>query len=112
MEGLAERILDLTSRAGRRGLLPDEVVGGTFTVTNLGAVGALMSTAIIQQPQVAILDIPAVVKRVVVMDDAIAIRPTTVLGLGWDHRALDGVQAAQFLATLRDTLENWPTASP
>jgi pyruvate/2-oxoglutarate dehydrogenase complex dihydrolipoamide acyltransferase (E2) component len=109
VEGLAERITDLTSRAERRALVPSELEGGTFTVTNLGAFGALMSTAIIHQPQVAILDMPAVVKRVVVVDDAIAIRPTAVFGLGWDHRALDGMLAAQFLATLRDTLESWPT---
>ena len=85
---------------------------GTFTITNLGPFGTLMSTPIINQPQVAILDVQAIVDRAVVVDDAIAIRPMTILGLGWDHRAMDGVQAAGFLATLRDTLQTWPTPVP
>jgi pyruvate/2-oxoglutarate dehydrogenase complex dihydrolipoamide acyltransferase (E2) component len=107
VEGLTTRIRDLASRARSRDLSPDDVRGATFTITNLGGYGTLMSTPIINQPQVAILDVEAIVKRPVVVGDAIAIRPTTVLGLGWDHRALDGALAAQFLATLRDKLENW-----
>jgi pyruvate/2-oxoglutarate dehydrogenase complex dihydrolipoamide acyltransferase (E2) component len=110
VEGLAQRIGALADRARTRRLDPAAVQDGTFTITNLGAFGTLMSTPIINQPQVGILDLQAIVKRPVVVDDAIAIRPMTVLGLGWDHRALDGVQAAQFLATLRDTLQAWPTS--
>jgi pyruvate/2-oxoglutarate dehydrogenase complex dihydrolipoamide acyltransferase (E2) component len=105
---LATAIEDLARRARARELEPDEVQGGTFTITNQGRYGTLMSTPIINQPQVAILDLQAIVKRAVVVDDAIAIRPMTVLGLGWDHRALDGALAAEFLATLRRNLESWP----
>ena len=112
VEGLAERIRDLAGRARSRRLEPREVQDGTFTITNLGPFGTLMSTPIINQPQIAILDVQAIVKRAVVVDDAIAIRPMTILGLGWDHRAMDGAQAAGFLATLRDTLQTWPTPVP
>lgn len=111
VEGLAARIKDLAERARARRLDPAEVQDGTFTITNLGGFGTLLSTPIINQPQVGILDVERIVKRPVVVDDAIAIRPMTILGLGWDHRALDGAQAAQFLATLRETLERWPTSA-
>jgi 2-oxoglutarate dehydrogenase E2 component (dihydrolipoamide succinyltransferase) len=109
-EGLAARIKDLARRARSRELTPDEVRGGTFTITNPGQYGSIMATPIINQPQVAILDFEAVVKRPVVVTDAggndsIAIRPITILGLSWDHRALDGVLAAQFLATVKSRLE-------
>jgi pyruvate/2-oxoglutarate dehydrogenase complex dihydrolipoamide acyltransferase (E2) component len=66
-----------------------------------------MATPVINLPQVGILDLEAVVKRPVVIDDAIAIRPMTILGLSWDHRALDGALAAQFLAALKRRLESW-----
>jgi pyruvate/2-oxoglutarate dehydrogenase complex dihydrolipoamide acyltransferase (E2) component len=105
-EGLGKRI-----RAARaKTLSPDDVQGGTFTITNPGQYGTLMATPVINQPQVAILDLEAVVKRPVVItdaggEDAIAIRPMCVFGLSWDHRALDGVLAAQFLAAVRDRLE-------
>jgi pyruvate/2-oxoglutarate dehydrogenase complex dihydrolipoamide acyltransferase (E2) component len=112
VEGLAERIKDLACRARSRRLEPREVQNGTFTITNLGPFGTLMSTPIINQPQVAILDVQAIVERAVVVDHAIAIRPMTILGLGWDHRAMDGAQAAGFLATLRHTLQSWPTPVP
>jgi len=110
-EGLAARIKDLARRARSRELTPDEVRGGTFTITNPGQYGSIMATPIINQPQVAILDLEAVVKRPVVVtdadgDDSIAIRPITVLGLSWDHRALDGALAAQFLAALKRRLES------
>ena len=82
-------------------------MGGTYTITNPGPWGTHISTAVINQPQVAILDLEAVVKRPVVIDDAIAIRPMTIFGLSWDHRALDGVLAAQFLASLRRHVESW-----
>ena len=85
--------------------------GATFTITNPGHYGSLMATPIINQPQVAILDLEAVVKRPVVVtdkdgNDSIAIRPMTVLGLSWDHRALDGALAAQFLAAVKRRLES------
>ena len=106
-EGLAGRIADLAERARGKRLGPDETRGGTFTITNPGRYGALLATPIINQPQVAILDLEAVVKRPVVVGDAIAIRPMTYLCMSWDHRALDGVVAAQFLSALRGHLEGW-----
>ncbi len=112
VEGLAARIKDLAGRARAGSLTPDEVRGGTFTITNPGQYGSIMATPIINQPQVAILDLEAVVKRAVVVTDAdgndsIAIRPMTILGCSWDHRALDGALAAQFLASLRRRLETF-----
>jgi pyruvate/2-oxoglutarate dehydrogenase complex dihydrolipoamide acyltransferase (E2) component len=109
-EGLARRIKDLAARARSGDLGPDEVRGGTFTITNPGQYGSIMATPVINQPQVAILDLEAVVKRPVVIDDAIAIRPMTIFGLSWDHRALDGVLAAQFLAALKRRVEAWEGA--
>jgi pyruvate/2-oxoglutarate dehydrogenase complex dihydrolipoamide acyltransferase (E2) component len=107
-EGLASRIKDLAERARSKKLTPDEVQGGTFTITNPGAFGALLATPIINQPQVAILDLEAVTKRpVVVNGDSIAIRPMTYLCMSWDHRALDGALAARFLSAVRRHLEEW-----
>jgi pyruvate/2-oxoglutarate dehydrogenase complex dihydrolipoamide acyltransferase (E2) component len=111
-EGLATRIKDLAERARSKQLSPNEVGGGTFTITNPGAYGAVLATPIINQPQVAILDLEAVVKRPVVVTDAdgrdsIAIRPMTYLCMSWDHRALDGALAAQFLSTLKRRIEDW-----
>jgi pyruvate/2-oxoglutarate dehydrogenase complex dihydrolipoamide acyltransferase (E2) component len=110
VEGLAARIRDLARRARSRQLSPDEVQAGTFTITNPGQYGSIMATPIINQPQVAILDFEATIKRPVVVtdaegNDAIAIRPMTILGLSWDHRALDGALAAQFLASVKRHLE-------
>ena len=110
VEGLGARIKDVARRARSRELKPDEVHGGTFTITNPGQYGSIMATPIINQPQVAILDFEAVIKRPVVVTDAdgndsIAIRPITILGLSWDHRALDGALSAQFLATVKRHLE-------
>ncbi len=115
-EGLGARIRTLASRARAGELTPDEVRGGTFTITNPGRYGSIMATPIINQPQVAILDLEAIVKRPVVVTDAegndsIAIRPMTILGLSWDHRALDGALAAQFLASVKRVLEGWNGAS-
>ena len=112
VEGLGARIKDLARRARARELTPDDVTGGTFTITNPGQYGSIMATPIINQPQVAILDLEAIVKRPVVVTDAdgndsIAIRPMTILGLSWDHRALDGALTAQFLASLKRHLEGW-----
>jgi 2-oxoglutarate dehydrogenase E2 component (dihydrolipoamide succinyltransferase) len=111
VEGLAARIRDVARRARARELKPDEVRGGTFTITNPGQYGSIMATPIINLPQVGILDFEAVVKRPVVVTDAdgndsIAIRPMTILGLSWDHRALDGALSAQFLATVKRFLES------
>ncbi len=113
-EGLAARIKDLAERARTKRLEPGEVGGGTFTITNPGGYGSIMATPVINQPQVAILDTEAVVKRPVVItdehgNDSIAIRPMTYLCMSWDHRALDGALAAQFLSALRKKLESWPT---
>ncbi len=109
-EGLAARIKDLAGRARAKELTPDDVRGGTFTITNPGQYGSIMATPIINQPEVAILDFEAVIKRPVVVTDAegndsIAIRPMTILGLSWDHRALDGALSAQFLASVKRHLE-------
>src|SRR4051812_17592284 len=107
-EGLAAKIKDLAARARENRLEPHEVRGGTFTITNPGRYGALLATPIINQPQVAILDLEAVVKRpVVVGGDSIAIRPMTYLCMSWDHRALDGAYAAQFLSAVRARIEAW-----
>ena len=111
VEGLAARIKDVAKRARARELTPDDVQGGTFTITAPGQYGSIMATPIINQPQVAILDFEAVVKRPVVVTDAegndsIAIRSMTILGLSWDHRALDGALSAQFLATIKRLLES------
>ena len=110
VEGLAARIKDVARRARARELSADEVLGGTFTITAPGQYGSIMATPVINQPQVGILDFEAVVKRPVVITDAdgndsIAIRPMTILGMSWDHRALDGALAAQFLGALRDRLQ-------
>jgi len=111
-EGLAVRIADVAERARSKRLMPDEVEGGTFTITNPGRFGSLLATPIINQPQVAILDLEAITKRAVVVTDehgreSIAIRPMTYLCMSWDHRALDGVLAARFLSTVRRNLEGW-----
>ena len=115
VEGLAARIRDAATRARAGELTPDDVRGGTFTITNPGQYGSIMATPIINQPQVAILDLEAVVKRPVAITgedggDAVAIRPLTILGLSWDHRALDGALAARYLATVKRHLEGWSGA--
>jgi 2-oxoglutarate dehydrogenase dihydrolipoamide succinyltransferase (E2 component) len=113
-EGLSKRIKELARAARSRSLSPDDVQDGTFTITNPGQYGSIMATPVINQPQVAILDLEAVVKRPVVItdedgNDSIAIRPMTVLGLSWDHRALDGALAAQFLAAIKRRIETLPS---
>jgi 2-oxoglutarate dehydrogenase complex dihydrolipoamide succinyltransferase (E2) component len=111
LEGLAAAIADLSGRARSKGLVPDDVQGGTFTITNPGQFGTVLATPIINQPQVAILDLEAVIKRPVVVDgpgeDSIAIRPITNLCLSFDHRVLDGAEAARFLGHLKARLEQW-----
>jgi pyruvate dehydrogenase E2 component (dihydrolipoamide acetyltransferase) len=105
--GLSRAIADLANRARAKQLKPEEVQGGTFTVTNPGVFGALFGTPIINQPQVAILGVGAVEKRPVVVDDAIAIRPMAYLTLGYDHRLIDGAVADQFMSIIKKSLENW-----
>jgi pyruvate/2-oxoglutarate dehydrogenase complex dihydrolipoamide acyltransferase (E2) component len=110
VEGLGKAIKALARKARDNQLTPDDVRGGTFTITNPGGYGSIMATPVINQPQVAILDTEAVVKRPVVVtdelgNDSIAIRHMTYLCMSWDHRALDGALAAKFLAALRGRLE-------
>jgi pyruvate/2-oxoglutarate dehydrogenase complex dihydrolipoamide acyltransferase (E2) component len=110
--GMARAINDLTGRARSRQLKPDEVKGGTFTITNHGVTGSLFAAPIINQPQGAILGVGAIQKRVVVVNDAagndaIAIRPMVYLSLTFDHRILDGAMADNVLGRVVELLENW-----
>jgi pyruvate dehydrogenase E2 component (dihydrolipoamide acetyltransferase) len=105
--GLSRAINDLASRARSKKLNPDEVQGGTFTITNPGVFGALYGLPLINQPQVAILGVGGIEKRPVVIDDAIAIRPVCHLTLGYDHRLIDGADAGRFLAFVKERLETF-----
>jgi len=110
--GMAKAIADVADRARNKRLTPDDVQGGSFTITNPGGWGAIMGTPIISQPQVAILDVEALVKRPVVVtdehgNDSIAIRSMMNLCLSYDHRLVDGAYAAQFMKELREKLEGW-----
>lgn len=106
LKQLANEIADLAERARSKKLRPEEVQGGTFTITNHGGFGSLFSTPIIYQPQIAILGIGAIQDRAVVIDDAIAIRPMGYLSLSFDHRVIDGATADQFMAKVRHYLEH------
>jgi len=105
--GLQRSIVDLAGRARSRQLKPDEVVGGTFSITNFGSFGSLMGTPVINQPQVAIIGVGTVDKTPVVIDDAIAIRSICHLSLSFDHRLVDGALADQFMTKVKQVLENW-----
>jgi 2-oxoglutarate dehydrogenase E2 component (dihydrolipoamide succinyltransferase) len=109
LPGLAHQVTDLALRAKTNKLNPDEIQGGTFTITNLGMFDTLTGTPIINQPQVAILAIGAVVRRVVVVNspagESIGIRSIVMLSLSYDHRVVDGALAGNFLRTLRDSIE-------
>ncbi len=105
--GLQRSIVDLATRARSRQLKPDEVQGGTFSITNFGGFGSVIATPIINQPQVAILGVGAVEKTPVVIDDAIAIRSVMYLSLSFDHRLIDGALADQFTAKVKQVLEGW-----
>jgi pyruvate dehydrogenase E2 component (dihydrolipoamide acetyltransferase) len=106
--GLQRSIVDLATRARSRQLKPDDVQGGTFSITNFGSFGSIFATPIINQPQVAILGVGAVEKLPVVMDgDAIAIRSQAHLALTFDHRLIDGALADQFCQKVKSILENW-----
>jgi 2-oxoglutarate dehydrogenase E2 component (dihydrolipoamide succinyltransferase) len=111
MLGLCRAVQDLAQRARTKKLQPEEVQGGTFTITNPGIFGALFGLPIISQPQVAILGVGSVDKRVVVVDDMIAIRPMCYLTLGYDHRLIDGADAGRFLQALKERLQNFDEAS-
>jgi pyruvate dehydrogenase E2 component (dihydrolipoamide acetyltransferase) len=106
--GLARAVSDLADRARNKRLKPDEIQGGTFTITNPGVFGSLFGTPIINQPQVAILGVGAVIKRPVVIDDAIAIRSMVYFAISFDHRIIDGATADQFMAFVKEKLENYP----
>jgi len=110
MGGIARKISDLAARTRDNKVTPDELGGGTFTLTNTGSRGALFDTPIINQPQVAILGLGAIVKRPMVVrgedgGETIAIRSMVYLGLSYDHRVVDGADAARFLVTLKERLE-------
>jgi pyruvate dehydrogenase E2 component (dihydrolipoamide acetyltransferase) len=105
--GLQRSIVDLAGRARSRQLKPDEVVGGTFSITNFGSFGSLMGTPVINQPQVAIMGVGTVDKTPVVIDDAIAIRSICHLSLSFDHRLVDGALADQFMSKVKQVLESW-----
>ncbi len=107
--GLARAANDLAVRAHNKKLLPDDVQGGTFTVTNPGVFGNIFGFPIINQPQVGILGVGAIKKRPVVVDDAIAIRSIMYVSLSYDHRVVDGALAARFLQEIRGILENYET---
>jgi pyruvate/2-oxoglutarate dehydrogenase complex dihydrolipoamide acyltransferase (E2) component len=102
---LAKEVADLAERARSRKLSPEEVQGGTFTITNHGGFGSLFSTPIIHQPQIAILGVGAIQKRAVVINEALAIRPMGYLSLSFDHRVIDGATADQFMAKAKGYLE-------
>ena len=103
--GLTRATTDLADRARRKQLKPDEVSGNTFSITNPGVYGGRFGTPIIPQPTVAILGVGTVEKRVAVRDDAIAIRTMCTLSLGFDHRLIDGAVADQFMALIKQRLQ-------
>ena len=105
--GMTKKINDLAERARTKKLLPDEVQGGTFTITNPGIFGGLFGLPIINQPQVAILGIGGIEKRPLVIDDAIAIRSMMYLSMSYDHRVVDGAVADQFLAMVKKGLQEF-----
>jgi len=105
--GLQRAVVDLSTRARSRQLKPDEVQGGTFSITNFGSFGSVFATPVINQPQVAILGVGAVEKTPVVIEDAIAIRSVAYLALTFDHRLIDGAVADQFTGKVKSILENW-----
>jgi 2-oxoglutarate dehydrogenase E2 component (dihydrolipoamide succinyltransferase) len=107
LTGLARAVNEITERARQKKLKPDDVQGGTFTITNHGVSGSLVATPIINQPQAAILGVGMIEKRVKVIGDTIAIRPMCYLSLTFDHRLIDGAVADAFMQTLKQKLENW-----
>ena len=108
---LARGLVDLSTRARTKHLKPEDVRDGTFTVNNTGAIGSILGMAIINQPQAAILSTEKIVKRAVVVDDQIVIRPIMNLSMSFDHRIVDGLQAGHFLDSMQRRLEGWTPAS-
>jgi 2-oxoglutarate dehydrogenase E2 component (dihydrolipoamide succinyltransferase) len=108
--GLSRAIVDVAERARTKQLKPDDVQGGTFTITNPGQFGSQFGLPIINQPQVAILGVGTIEKRAVVVDDAIAIRTMGYLTLGYDHRLIDGATADRFMSDVKQQLENFDAA--
>jgi pyruvate dehydrogenase E2 component (dihydrolipoamide acetyltransferase) len=108
--GLARAINDVAVRSRKRQLQPDEVHGHTFSITNPGPFGSLISVPIINQPNTGILSFDAVQQRPVVIDDAIGIRHMVYISMSWDHRTIDGAVATQFLARVKEDLETWDFA--
>jgi 2-oxoisovalerate dehydrogenase E2 component (dihydrolipoyl transacylase) len=108
---LVRVVNDLIERARNKQLKPDDVQGGTFTLNNTGATGSVASQPIINQPQAAILTTETIVKRPVVIDDAIAIRHMMNMCLSFDHRVIDGMMAGQFLGSIKKRLEEWTPGS-
>jgi 2-oxoisovalerate dehydrogenase E2 component (dihydrolipoyl transacylase) len=105
--GLARVVNDLAERARKKQLRPEDVQGGTFSITNHGVSGSLFATPIINQPQCGILGVGKIEKRVVVINDAIAIRPLAYVSLTFDHRILDGASADHFVSAIKNTIEGW-----
>jgi 2-oxoglutarate dehydrogenase E2 component (dihydrolipoamide succinyltransferase) len=105
--GLQRSIVDLAARARSKQLRPEDVQGGTFSITNFGSFGSLFATPVINQPQVAILGVGSIEKAPVIIDDAIAIRHMAYLALTFDHRLIDGATADQFCQKVKAVLENW-----
>jgi 2-oxoglutarate dehydrogenase E2 component (dihydrolipoamide succinyltransferase) len=105
--GLQRAVVDLSTRARSKQLKPDDVNGGTFSITNFGSFGSVFATPVINQPQVAILGVGTVEKQAVVIDDAIAIRSIAYLATTFDHRLIDGAMADQFTGKIKSILENW-----
>ena len=108
---ISKAIADVAARAREKKLKPEDVQGGTFTITNPGVFGALFGMPIISQPQVAIVGVGAVEKRPVVLDDAITIRLRAYMTIGYDHRVIDGAIADEFMQVVKKTIENWDASS-
>jgi pyruvate dehydrogenase E2 component (dihydrolipoamide acetyltransferase) len=106
---ISKSIADLAGRAREKKLKPEEVQGGTFTITNPGVFGALFGMPIISQPQVAIVGVGAVEKRPVVVDDSVTIRLRAYMTIGYDHRIIDGAIADEFMQHVKKMIENWNT---
>ncbi len=114
IRGLAKAIAELSHKSRNKGLMPDDIMNGTFTITNYGVFGSLFGTPIINQPEVAILGVGVVTKKPVVVErdgiDSIAIKPMMYLSLSHDHRLIDGMIGGKFLKKIKDVLENFDTS--
>jgi 2-oxoglutarate dehydrogenase E2 component (dihydrolipoamide succinyltransferase) len=114
IRGLAKAIAELGQKSKNKGLVPDDIVDGTFSITNYGVFGTEFGTPIINQPEVAILGIGTIIKKPVVVEidgaDSIAIKPMMYLSLSHDHRLVDGMLGGQYLKYMKETLENFDTS--